>query len=262
MYLVRDLLKSLEGYELAELPPQPALEDFLCGEATTRINQPQSPLISSNGPSGLARPHRASLQIFEIDPGGLDRILWRCRREGTTFHGALLSALLLTLLGEETLSCLAPINVRQLLPNVIDDFGLYISSGMATIDRNAVPEFWSLARAARREFMQAFGPHALHAKAVAMASFVARGPDPQTAYERVWRSFGYKAVLTNLGRFPDTPELKRYRVTAAYPILSPELEPVVAVATAHRRAHITISSPPELAVQSSKLLDHLNRHAK
>jgi hypothetical protein len=47
------------------------------------------------------------------------------------------------------------------------------------------------------------------------------GRIPQTAYERVWRSFGYNAVLTNLGRFPETLEPKRFRVTAAYPILSP-----------------------------------------
>jgi len=93
--------------------------------------------MSSNVASQFDRPQKASFQIFEIDPGELDRILSRCRQEGTILQGALLSALLLTLPGEGTLSCLAPINVRKLLPNVIDDFGLYISSGMATLDRNA-----------------------------------------------------------------------------------------------------------------------------
>ena len=172
-----------------------------------------------------------------------------------------MSALLLTLPGEGTLSCLAPINVRKLFPNVVEDFGLYISSGMATLERNTTPDFWSLARSARQQLMQAFNPHALHARAVAMASVVAARPNPQTAYERVWRSIGYNAVLTNLGKFPDMPELKRFRVTAAYPILSPELEPVVAVATADHRAYITVSSPPELVDHSSKFLDQLRQHA-
>jgi len=140
--------------------------------------------------------------------------------------------------------------------------GLYISSGMATLDRNAKTDFWSLARSARQQIMQAFDPRALHDKALAMASVVAGRPNPRTMYERVWRSFGYNAVLTNLGRFPGTSELKRFRVTAAHPILSPELEPVVAVATADRRAYITVSSPPELAAHSSKFLDHLSRHVK
>jgi|GEM_PF-7013691 len=94
-----------------------------------------------------------------------------------------------------------------------------------------------------------------------MASVVGNRPNPQAAYERVWRSFGHNAVLTNLGRFPYAPELKRYRVTAVYPILSPELEPVIAVATADQRTYITISSPHELLGRLSKLLDHLRKHA-
>jgi len=225
------------------------------------MNRQQRP-TSSNAASQIVRPQKASLQIFELDPGELGRILSSCRREGTTLQGALLSALLLTLPGEGTLSCLAPINVRKLFPNVMEDFGLYISSGMATLDRNTAPEFWSLSRLARRQVMHAVDRHALHAKALAMASAVAGRPNPQTAYERVWRSFGHNAVLTNLGRVPDMPELKRFRLTAAYPILSPELEPVVAVATADRRAYITISSPPELAVDLSELRDHLFQHPK
>ena len=94
-----------------------------------------------------------------------------------------------------------------------------------------------------------------------MASVVAARPNPQTAYERVWRSFGYSAVLSDLGKFPDAPALKRFHVTAAYPILSPELEPVVAVATADQRAYITVSSPPQLAGHSSRVLDQLRQHA-
>ena len=260
MYLVRDLLQSMEGYELVELPPRPALEELLRSDDTP-TSQLQPPAMSSNVASQFERPQKAFFQILEIDPGELDHILWRCRQEGTTLHGALLSALLLTLPGEGTLSCLAPINVRKLLPNVIDDFGLYISSGTATLDRNEVPDFWSLARLVRKQLMQAFAPRALHAKAFAMASVVGNRPNPQAAYERVWRSFGHNAVLTNLGRFPYAPELKRYRVTAVYPILSPELEPVIAVATADQRTYITISSPHELLGRLSKLLDHLRKHA-
>ena len=262
MYLVRDLLESMEGHEVEELAPRPALEALLHRQPTIPMSQRQPPEMSSGVAARLDRPKNACLQIFEIESGELDRILSRCRREGTTFQGALLSALLLTLPREGTVSCLAPINVRKLLPNVTDDFGLYISSGMATLDRNAMPDFWSLARSSRQQVVQAFDPRALHNKALAMALVVAGRPNPQTAYERVWRNFGYSTVLTNLGRFPGTSELKRYRVTAAYPILSPELEPVVAVATADRRACITVCSPPELAARSSKFLDHLSRHAR
>jgi hypothetical protein len=225
------------------------------------MNQPQRPPMSSNGVARFDRPQKVSVEIFQIDPGALDRILSRCPQEGTTFHGVLLSAFLLSLPGQETLPCLGPINVRKLSPNVIDDFGLYISSGMATLDRNTTPDFWSLARSARQQVMQAFNPQALHAKAVAMASVVAGRPNPETAYEQAWRGIGYNAVLTNLGKFPDMPKRKRLRVTAAYTILSPELEPVVAVTTADQCAYITVSSPPELVGHLSKFLDLLRQHS-
>lgn len=262
MYLVRDLLKSMEGYRLEELPPRPALEDLLPSDATALRNQRQRPDMTSTGIARIDRPQKASLQIFQIEPDELDRISSCCRQEGTTFSGALLSALLLSLPGQETLRCLAPINVRKLFPNMIDDFGLYISSGMAILDRNATRDFWSLARSARQQVMQAFDLNALQAKAVAMASIVANRPNPQTTYERIWRSFGYNAVLTNHGKFPSMPELKRYRVTAAYPILSPELEPVVAIASVNQRACITVSSPPELVDYSSKFLNQLRQHSE
>lgn len=260
MYLVRDLLKSIEGYGLEELPPRPALEDLLSSCAVPPMSQLQPPAIHSNQVARLDRLEKASLQIFQIDPGELGRILSRCRQEGTTLQGALMSALLLSLPSQETLQCLAPINIRKLLPNVIDDFGLYISSGMATLNRKPKRDFWSLARSARQQVMQAFNPDALRASAVAMASVVAGRPNPQTAYEQVWRSFGYNAVLTNFGKFPDMPELKRFRVTAAYPFLSPELEPVIAVATADQHAYITVSSPRELVGLSSKFLGRLRQH--
>ena len=269
MYLTRDLLQSMEGHDLEPFPPMPALEDLLRSGPTATANQTQPPTTQPQPPNSnriarLDRPRKASLKILQIDPADLDRILSRCRQEGTTLQGALMSALLLSLPPQQTLQCLAPTNLRKLLPNVTDDFGLYISSGTATLlgmdARNATPDLWSLARSARQQVKQAFDPQVLHAKAAAMASVVATRPNPQTTYEQVWRSFGYNAVLTNLGKFPDTPELKRFRVTATYPILSPELEPVVAVATANQHTYITISSPPELASLSSRFLDRLRQH--
>jgi hypothetical protein len=259
MYLVRDLLESMEGYTLDELPPRAAAEDFVGSAQAAPMNQ-HPPATSSNGLARIDRPQRASLEVFRIGTSELDRILPHCRLENTTFQGALLAALLLSLPGQESLQCLAPINVRRLLPNVTEDFGLYISSGMATLDRNTAPDFWSLARSARQQVMLALDAQMLNAKASAMASVVAGKPSPQTTYERVWRSIRYNAVLTNLGRFPEMPKQKRFRVTAAYPILSPELEPVVAVATADQGAYITISSPAEMVGFSSRFFDQLKQH--
>ena len=260
MFLLRDLLESVEGYPLEELLPGNALEDLL-GSGETSVAGPPSPSVPQVV-KRIERPQNGLLQIIEIGPSELSRILDRSRKEGATFQGALLASLLLSMLEEDAVHCLAPINVRRIMPPVAEDLGLYISSGLATLDRNAAMDFWSLARTARAQVMQAFDPVALRAKAAAMTSVVAAKPSPQTVYEKVWRSGSYNAVLTNLGRFPDTLKLKRFRVTAAYPILSPELEPVVAVATADQRAYITISSPPSIAGIASGFLELLRRQTQ
>jgi hypothetical protein len=257
MFLLRDLLECLEGNQLKELLPRNALEELLESGETMVAGPPASPV--SQVVKRNERPQKGLLQVFEIGPSELSRILDRSRREGTTFQGALLASVLLSMPEEDAVHCLAPINVRRIIPPIAEDFGLYISSGLATLDRNVAMDFWSLARNARAQVMQAFDRVALQAKAAAMASVVAAKPSPQTVYEQVWRSGSYNAVLTNLGRFPDTPKLKHFRVTAVYPILSPELEPVIAVATTDQRAYITVSSPPSIADFSSRFLELMKR---
>jgi NRPS condensation-like uncharacterized protein len=260
-FLVRDLLKSMEGYTLAELPPRSAFEDLLGCDGTAPLKQPQGPATNSYAVARPDRPQAARVQVFEIGPEELTGILARCRREGTTLQAAMIAALLLSLPGKEAVRCLTPINIRSLLPDVTEDFGLFISSGTATLDRNTSSDFWSLARTAREETMQAFDLSMLQAKESALASTLAGTLSPQEAYEGIWRRGNYHAVLTNLGRLPEMPKLKRFRLTAAYLFLSPELEPVVAAVTVNERAFITISAPPPLADMSLSFFDQLRGQA-
>jgi hypothetical protein len=257
MFLVRDLLESVEGHPLKELAPRTALEELL-GSGATTFTDPLAASVSP-GTRRIERPQKGLLQVFEIGPIDLRRILDRSRKEGTTFQGALLASLLLSTREDDTVQCLAPINVRRIVPTVSDDFGLYISSGLATLDRNARMDFWSLARTARAQVVQAFEPVALHSKAAAIASVLAANPSPRAVYEKFWRSGSYNSVLTNLGRFPETSRLKRFCVTGTYGFLSPELEPIVAVATAGQRTYITVNSPPSIARSSAQFLELLKQ---
>ena len=255
--LVRDLLESMEGHRLEALPARNAIEDLL-GAADPGSTKPPRRPPQSGVATGLDRPRRESLQIFDIGPGELERILNRTRKEGATLHGALLASLLLSLAPRQTLQCLSPISVRELIPDGADDFGLFIAAGIATLNSDSPMDFWSLARAARGQLMQGINPNALSARFAGISAAVAGNLSPQAAYE-MWRSGGYNAVLTNLGRLPDMPRLKRFRVTASYPILSPESVPVVAVATVAGRACFTFSSPPAMAGVSSRFLELLRQ---
>ena len=189
MFLLRVLLECVEGYPLEELLPGNTLEELL-GSGATRVAGSPSPPVSQVL-KRIERPQNGVLQICEISPSELSRILDRSRKEGTTFQGVLLAWLLLSMREEDNVHCLAPNNVRRIIPPVAEDFGLYISAGLATLDRNTAMHFWSLARTARAQVMQAFDPVALGARAGAMASVVAAKPSPQTVYEKVWRTDGF-----------------------------------------------------------------------
>jgi hypothetical protein len=77
-----------------------------------------------------------------------------------------------------------PVNIRRLDSLGVDDFGLYISSGMASLDKKSPGDFWPLARAARRQVLQALDPQVLRAKTAAMAGAVAGGPSPHLRMSR------------------------------------------------------------------------------
>ena len=242
MYLVRDLLESIEGYRLEELPPRPPLEDMVRDVKRVLLQEGHK---SSPAPANLRivdRPQKPTVQIVDISSSELGRILVRCREEGTTLQGALLAAVLLSLSEQPSVHCLSPISLRHLSASIVDDFGLFLSSGMATLDRETARYFWPLARAARQQVVQALDPQALSERIAAMASVVSGDQNPQSVYENVWRGIGYSAVLTNLGRFPKLSKVNRFHVTALYPIQSPDVEPVIAVASADQHTSITISS--------------------
>lgn len=242
MYLVRDLLESIEGHHLDELPRRPPLENIVPSVKPAPLQQGHASLPARAKSRILDRPQKPMLQTLDISSAELERILARCREEGTTLQGALLAAVLLSLPERESVRCLSPINLRSLAPSVVDDFGLFLSSGMATLNRETAPDFWTVARAARQQLMQALDSQALSQSFAALASVVSGEQNPQSIYENFWRSIGYNAVLTNLGRFPNMPKVKRFHVTALYPVQSPDLEPVISVATTPQRMSITISS--------------------
>ena len=64
MYLVRDLLMCMEGYELKELPPRSALEELVPAPPTAPINQLQRRPMRSI--ARIDRPSKASLLICSI----------------------------------------------------------------------------------------------------------------------------------------------------------------------------------------------------
>ena len=70
IFLVRDLLKFMEGYELEELPPRSALEDLVPTPPAAPTNQLQPSPIKSSGVNEdhAVRPEGAMRDGFDDSP--------------------------------------------------------------------------------------------------------------------------------------------------------------------------------------------------
>jgi hypothetical protein len=264
MFLVRDLLELLEGHELAELPARPPLEAFVGGESWTPERWTS---IASEIPR-LENPGLPHVGSIDVGPQDLETLLSRCRQEGTTIQGALLAAVLRILRNRNggnsnAARCLAPVSVRELCPPIADDFGLYISSGIAVLQDQSALGFWSLARHARDEVSSALAPQVLRAGAGATASLLARNREPHSVYQDFRSVVNYDAVLSNLGRFPLMPRVRQFRVTAVYPVLNIEYEPLITVATAGTHMSLVLTSNGSLGTDwLSSVLEEALSHSR
>lgn len=144
--------------------------------------------------------------------------------------------------------CLAPTNVRSLCFPIVDDFGFYISSGLAALERSSTPSFWDIARAARTQVTRALDSSALPLRSSALRSLLAANRDPQSIYEALRKRMTYRGIVSNLGRFPSDPS-EALRVTAFYLFLNAELEPAIGVASAVGPMCIALTSDQPQSAQ-------------
>ena len=119
-------------------------------------------------------------------------------------------------LDQPVVRCLVPINLRPMCPPIDDDFGLYISSGMANFRDDDAVEFWSLARRARAQLAGAFDPKSLQGRFARLSALLDANHDPQSIYEAYRQGVTFDVVVSNLGKFSTSDQTNALRVTALY----------------------------------------------
>jgi Condensation domain len=226
-YLLRDLLQAMQGNELISLPPRRSLEELITAGSVL----PSVPPLGPNSASKLQRPGRAMISTFMIERKQAERILARCRQEQTTLQGVLMAAAMLSL-DRPVIRCLAPISLRQPYLPIEDDFGLFITSGMADLADQRAVDIWPVARRSRAQLNKAFEPRSVRSRLAALSALLAANPNPQSAYEAYRHGVSFDVVLSNLGIFSVGDSMAHLRVVALYLVLNVELEPAIAVATA------------------------------
>jgi hypothetical protein len=254
MYLLRDLLQVLQGKTLVNLPPRPSLEE-LFGEGSSL---PAVPPHSPSSAGKLRRLGQPMVSSFTIEPDQAQTILTRCKQERTTLQGALIAAAMISL-DCSVVRCLAPISVRQLCPPIEDDFGLYISSGLADFEHQAGLDFWSVARRARTQLIKAFEPQILRSRFAMLSALLAANRDPQALYEAYRNSVTFDLVLSNLGKFSARDQSVILPVTALYLMLNAELEPSIGIATANGQLCVSVTFDVATRLEWFRRFEHLLR---
>jgi hypothetical protein len=243
---------------LVRLPRRPSLEELVVHQGALPLTSPPS----RRSDAKLHRPCQPTISSFEIEPRQTATILARCREEQTTLQGALIAAAMISL-DQPVVRCLVPINLRLLCPSVDDDFGLYISSGMASFRRDDALIFGPL-RAKRERSWPALStqsPYKVGSRDFQRCSLQTMTRNPSTRL--IDRASTFDVVVSNLGKFSTSDQTNALRVTALCLLLNTELEPSIAVATAEGRMCVSATfdspTPPDGPQNSNILCARLRR---
>ena len=156
-------------------------------------------------------------------------LVGRCRREGTTVHGAVCAALLLALVegstGRQRRAVSSPVNLRHLLTGpdaeAAEAAGLLITPVVTSVRLAADSDPWDLAREIRHRLSRDTTGERLLRRVLRMSTIFGEAHRAAAAGEPgdgppPLRPADYDLSVTNLGRFPLQPPGAPFLVEAMY----------------------------------------------
>lgn len=228
--LIRDFLRALSGETLTMLPLAEPLDRHLPLLARglrgfigylkilaktvgwiVRKGKPKSLPLEGAAAAGA---RRARLRFMRFDRNFVAALTARARIEGTTVHGALSAAIVLSALADNgaerthVLFC-SPINLRdRLMPPIGDDVGFFVTGGYSSHIVSPHQEFWALARELKRGLNAAiddglpyFGLTGLSPGLMFLHRLAGGGAKGRQAAARgLVRTMEESFALTNIGR--------------------------------------------------------------
>jgi NRPS condensation-like uncharacterized protein len=254
VYLMRDILQGLGGkiFERSELSAALSLESALPGIAPSleAIAKP------TDYPPPLSRRPRPHIHSVLLSPEFTQRLIQRSRAEGTTVHGAINAAFLLTLTQQDVklsnvLRCLHPVNVRsQLSLPMPEGVGLYIYMCMTTHSLQADSAFWDVARAVKSQLSQIDIAQQLVEERQLRQPTMANLTDATAFVEAAQSQYLCQLNVTNLGRIDMAQQYGNIRIEALHApaVTSGVVGRNVGVATLGDRLALTLSSTPLIDV--------------
>ena len=210
-YAIRDVLRALTGETLEPLPPNPAQEPlvYMSQQATHHdANGSQQPQVPYEGRIMAFRTNDDLLPTVEalsLTPELTRTLTERARKERTTVHGALCSAIVLA--GRESsgdwnhspVRVMSPFNLRKQL-GIGEDFGLFVSAASVPMSPGTLADFWDMARFAKSSLTERQLLPLVAMKMEQLEQAVNSGIDVGGAAQVLAQGFSCEVLLSNLGR--------------------------------------------------------------
>jgi hypothetical protein len=240
----RDLLLAIDGVPL-EAKPFPASLDMLCDMAS----EPSYPLPDPG--TGIAYPRSAPVVRrlkLPVDISG--RLVLRARAEGTTVHGALVSAVLHAFRqtgirqDQPEIKVFSPVDVRARY-GIDDDCGVFLGAMTAVLCPGDQQDFWSLARLAMQKFGVAAARDSLGATTLRQRSLLDTGLDATGAAKLRQTTLARDIMLTNIGRARFDATAGAFRLESLWGPLALSGYPgdyTVGVSTLNECIHVSVAS--------------------
>jgi NRPS condensation-like uncharacterized protein len=201
--MLRDIVRGLSDekllkHSLAKVEP---IEKVLPNMVLLDVEAGGEVLSTPAGVSTRSLPDVQTAVLSEQLTGNL---IIKSRQEGTTVHGAIGAACLLTMAkhrGASQLKCLSPINVRSHLQLALpDDVGLYIGYGLTDHELSYDSALWAVARSMKSQLAKFTSAVSLQQFLVQRQQFMATNPTVENAFQVMQQARSYDLLLTNLGR--------------------------------------------------------------
>jgi len=209
-YAIRDVLRALTGETLEPLPPNPAQEPlvYLSQQATPDVNGSLQPQAPDEGPLMTFRTLDnllPSIEALSLTPDATRTLIERARKERTTVHGALCSALVLADRessddwNHSPVRVMSPFSLRKEL-GIGEDCGVFVSAGTVLMSPRTPADFWDMAHSAKSSLTekQLLGRVAMEMQRLEQA--MNSGIDVQGAVQVSTQGFSSELLLTNLGK--------------------------------------------------------------
>jgi hypothetical protein len=213
-YLIRDLLQAASGKWLEPLSLPSSREALLeMAPATAGIQGAGTDMKDLSLPPGTpgvsAEVYRVKeappkVRRFRLSAELTDKLLFRCRQEGTTIHGALCAAFVfagtrqITGWQQRPVRLMSPVSIRKALA-IQDDVGVYITTHRLTVDPNGITSFWDLARLAKSQLAATGNRQAIQKHFERVQELADNGAGVLRMNEIRLEGFGNDLTLSNIG---------------------------------------------------------------